>query len=208
MIEWVSFAFVGVFAGITAGLLGLGGGIIMVPSLLYLFKTFGMDEQHLMHMAVGTSLMAIIVTSFSSIIAHQRYGNVNWVIVRRFFMGLVLGGFGGAYIASSIPSYLLQQIFAIYALIMSIHLWFSSSNFSKYSRLLKPSYLSAIGSVVGSVSVLVGMGGGTIIVPYLLLAGQNIQRSIGTSSACALPIAISGVLGFIIFSEQQPITEE
>jgi uncharacterized membrane protein YfcA len=203
MIEWLSFAVIGIFAGISAGLLGLGGGLVSVPALLYLFKFYGMPDAHLMHMAVSTSLMAIIVTSFSSLTAHHRHRNVDWPLMRRLSIGLVIGGFFGAYSATLLSSQLLQRVFAIYAFIMSIRLWVSMPVLAVSTALLKQRYLFAAGSLFGSISALVGMGGGTMVVPYLLLAGQNIQRAIGTSAACAFPIAISGVLGFMIFGEQQ-----
>ena len=203
MIEWLSFAVIGMFVGVSAGLLGLGGGLVSVPALLYLFKFYGLPETHLMHIAVSTSLMAIIVTSFSSLTAHHRRNNVNWLLMRRLSVGLVVGGFLGPYSATLFSSQLLQRIFAIYAFIMSLGLWASMPVLAVSTTLLKQRYLFAAGSVFGSISALVGMGGGTIFVPYLLLAGQNIQRAIGTSAACAFPIAISGVLGFMIFGEQQ-----
>lgn len=203
MIEWLSFAVIGMFVGISAGLLGLGGGLVSVPALLYLFKFYGLPETHLMHIAVSTSLMAIIVTSFSSLTAHHRRNNVNWLLMRRLSVGLVVGGFLGPYSATLFSSQLLQRVFAIYAFIMSLGLWASMPVLAVSTTLLKQRYLFAAGSVFGSISALVGMGSGTIFVPYLLLAGQNIQRAIGTSAACAFPIAISGVLGFMIFGEQQ-----
>ena len=203
MIGWLSFAVIGMFVGVSAGLLGLGGGLVSVPALLYLFKFYGLPETHLMHIAVSTSLMAIMVTSFSSLTAHHRRNNVNWLLMRRLSVGLVVGGFLGPYSATLFSSQLLQRIFAIYAFIMSLGLWASMPVLAVSTTLLNQRYLFAAGSVFGSISALVGMGSGTIFVPYLLLAGQNIQRAIGTSAACAFPIAISGVLGFMIFGEQQ-----
>jgi uncharacterized membrane protein YfcA len=203
MIEWLSFAVIGIFAGISAGLLGLGGGLVSVPALLYLFKFYGMPEENLMHIAVSTSLMAIIITSISSLTAHHHHRNVDWPLMRRLSIGLVVGGFMGAYSATLLSSQVLQRIFAIYAFIMSLRLWASMPVLTVSTTLLKPRYLFVAGSVFGSISALVGMGGGTMVVPYLLLAGQNIQRAIGTSAACAFPIAISAVLGFMIFGEQQ-----
>ena len=203
MIEWLSFAVIGMFVGFSAGLLGLGGGLVSVPALLYLLKFYGLPETHLMHIAVSTSLMAIMVTSFSSLTAHHRRNNVNWLLMRRLSVGLVVGGFLGPYSATLFSSQLLQRVFAIYAFIMSLGLWASMPVLAVSTTLLKQRYLFAAGSVFGSISALVGMGSGTIFVPYLLLAGQNIQRAIGTSAACAFPIAISGVLGFMIFGEQQ-----
>lgn len=208
MIEWLSFALIGVFAGISAGLLGLGGGLVSVPALLYVFKLHGLPDTHLMHMAVSTSLMAIIVTSFSSLMAHHRGNNVNWPLMRRLSIGLIVGGFLGAYSATLFSSQLLQRVFAIYAFLMSIRIWISVPVLTVSDKLLKQPFLFLSGSVFGSISALVGMGGGTMVVPYLLMAGQSIQRAIGTSAASAFPIAISGVIGFMIFGEQHDAADE
>jgi len=201
MIEWFSYAFIGVFAGLSAGLLGLGGGLISVPALLYVFKFYGMPDAHLMHIAVSTSLMAIIVTSSSSLLAHHKSGNVDWPLMRRLSIGLVAGGLLGAFSATLFSSGLLQRIFAIYAFLMSIRLWVSIPEFSASNRLTQQPILFVASSVFGGISTLVGMGGGTMTVPYLLLAGEKIQKAIGTSAACAFPIAISGVVGFTLFGE-------
>ena len=203
MIELISFAVIGIFAGISAGLLGLGGGLVTVPALLYVFKFYGMPETHLMHIAVSTSLMVMIVTSMSSLMSHHRGRNVDWPLMRRLSGGLIVGGFLGAYSAILFSSQKLQQVFAVYAFLMSIRLWISMLVLTVSTRLLQQPYLFVAGSVFGSISALVGMGGGTMIVPYLLLAGKNIQQAIGTSAACAFPIAVAGVIGFMVFAEQE-----
>jgi uncharacterized membrane protein YfcA len=202
MVEWISFAFIGIFAGLSAGLLGLGGGLVSVPALLYVFKFYGMPESHLMHIAVSTSLMAIIVTSFSSLMAHHRSQNVDWALMRRLSVGLTVGGFLGAYSATLFSSEVLQRIFAIYAFLMSIRLWATMPELAGSATLLKQPTMFISGTLFGGISSLVGMGGGTMVVPYLLLTGKTIQRAIGTSAACALPIAVSGVLGFILFGDK------
>ena len=166
MIEWMSFALIGIFAGISAGLLGLGGGLVSVPALLYVFKFYGMPETHLMHIAVSTSLMAIIVTSFSSLVAHHRGQNVDWQLMKRLSIGLIVGGFLGAYFATLVSSQLLQRVFAVYAFLMSIRLWVSMPVLETSTRLLKQPYLFVSSVTFGGVSALVGMGGGTMVVPY------------------------------------------
>ncbi len=199
---WLSYAIIGVFAGVSAGLLGLGGGLVSVPALLYVFKFYGMPDAHLMHIAVSTSLMAIIVTSMSSLMAHHKRGNVDWPLMRQLSIGLIVGAFLGSYFATLFSSELLQRIFAIYALVMSIRIWVSIPELTLSTQLTKQPILFIAGSGFGAISALVGMGGGTMTVPYLLLAGKQIQKAIGTSAACALPIAISGVAGFILFGDK------
>lgn len=202
MIIWVIFAIIGVFAGLSAGMLGLGGGLISVPALLYAFKFMGLPNAHLMHIAISTSLMAIIVTSFSSLIAHHRGRNVDWLLMRRLSIGLIAGGFLGAYSATLFSSESLQRIFAVYAFLMSIRLWWAMPELSGSTKLLSQPTLFVSGTVFGAISAMVGMGGGTMVVPYILATGNTIQKAIGTSAACAFPIAISAVLGYILFGEQ------
>ena len=202
MIEWGLYAMVGIFAGLSAGMLGLGGGLIIVPSLLMVFSWQAMPETQLMHFAVGTSLMTITVTSISSLYAHQKHGNINWQITRRLMPGLISGGLFGAYLATLLTSDLLQQIFAIYAFVMALRMWFPVS-LSIKNGLLNKVTLQLAGAVIGSISALVGIGGGTLIVPYLVMAKQMMQRAIGTSAACGLPISIAAVAGYMIFGQPE-----
>lgn len=199
MIEWVSFALVGVVAGVIAGLLGLGGGLIIVPALLLVFSIQDLPVSQLMHTAVGTSLMTITLTSLSSIYAHHKLGNINWLVVKRLVVGLVVGGLVGAYFATMLTSQFLQRCFAIYAFVVAIRMWLPMPP-ALDQRLLNKIVLFFFGNLVGSFSALVGIGGGTLVVPYLVIAKQSIYRAIGTSAVCGFPISVAAVLGFILFS--------
>jgi len=196
MIEWIIFALIGVLSGLLSGLLGLGGGIIIVPALLLVFNWQGLSEQHLMHMAVATSLMTIIFTSSTSAYAHHKRGNVDWKLVRSLTPGLVIGSILGAFLATMLASKLLQQCFAVYALFAAIKIWLPSP-LLWHQQLLNTVVIRSFSGIVGTISALVGIGGGTLIVPYLLMARQPIQRAIGTSATCGLPISIAAVLGFL-----------
>ena len=200
MIDLVFYLAIGAIACISAGLLGLGGGLVIVPALLFVFKFHGLPADSMMHIAVGTSLMAIMLTSLSSMLAHHRQQNVDWHLVKNLLVSLLAGGFLGAYCATAMSSALLQQVFAIYALLMAIRLWFPISHIAISESLLSRPYLMVSGTLIGGVSAVVGMGGGTMIVPYLVLARQPIQKAIGTSAACAFPIATAGVVGFYVFA--------
>ncbi len=197
--EWLSFAIAGSFAGLIAGLLGLGGGLVVVPLLVVLFGWQGMAAEQIMHMAIGTSMMAICVTALASLTAHHRHHNIDWPTVKKLIFGLVLGGFFGAWLASQLPGEVLQLFFAVFALLMAVRVWIKSSH-SGYSQLLKPATATFFGGVTGVVSAFVGIGGGTLVVPYLLLAGLPIKRAIGSAAACGLPIAVSAVAGFIVWA--------
>lgn len=196
MLEWLSFALAGVVAGLVAGLFGIGGGLIIVPILMTVFSWQAMPPEIAMHVAVGTSLMTITVTSLSSMRAHHRYGTTQWHLVAELTPGLVLGSLAGAVIAANLSSAWLQKIFALFALLMAGRMWLPSPHALSDSLLGKP-VMSLYGLFTGSVSAMVGIGGGTLVVPYLVMAGQEMQKAVGTAAACGFPIAASGVVGFI-----------
>jgi len=202
MIEWLSFAGAGVIAGLIAGLLGLGGGLVIVPILVVLFTWQGEAPQFIMHMAVATSMMTITVTALSSLIAHHRQQNIHWPAVRLFVFGLSAGAFFGAWFASRLPREFLQLFFAGFALLMAIRVWIQIPE-KGYPQLLKRLPAVSFSILTGGVSALIGIGGGSLVVPYLLLAGQSIRKAIGTSAACGFPIAIAAVAGFIFFAPDQ-----
>jgi len=200
MLEWFIFALIGAVAGLLSGLLGLGGGVVIVPALLFVFSIQSQYSELLIHSAIATSLMTIIVTSLSSIYAHHARKNINWSVVIHLVPGLMLGGFLGAYMALSLSGYFLQTLFALYLFIVAALTWkpvLTSGN----SRLLKNRAILAFVSLfTGLISALVGIGGGTFIVPYLVMAKQSMTRAVAISATCSFPIALSAVLGFIVLS--------
>lgn len=207
MVEWIIFALIGVIAGVFSGLLGLGGGLIIVPALLAVFTWQALPESQLMHMAVGTSLMTITVTSLSSMYAHHQHANVNWKIVKKLSPGLVIGAIFGAGVATMLSSTLLQHYFAIYVFVVAVRMWVPMLP-SVETCLLNNSILFLFSFVAGSLSALVGIGGGSLVVPYLVIAKQSIQRAIGCSAACGFPISVAAVTGFIIFGKDQEISSD
>jgi hypothetical protein len=201
MLEWVSFASAGVIAGLIAGLFGVGGGLIIVPILMTVFSWQGMSADIAIHVAIGTSLMTIAVTSLSSMRAHHHYGTTQWPLVIRLAPGLVVGSLAGAVVATSLPSQLLQRVFALFAVLMAVRLWLPSPP-RVSDRLMGALAMRSYGVLTGLISAMVGIGGGTLIVPYLVMAGQSMQKAVGTAAACGFPIAISGVVGFIWMGTQ------
>jgi len=196
MIEWLSYAGAGLVAGLMAGLFGIGGGLIIVPILMLVFSWQGMSADVAIHVAIGTSLMTISLTSLSSMRAHHYYGTTDWLLVKRLTPGLMIGSLGGAVIAANLSSQWLQIFFGSFALLMAARMWLPSPQAVSPKLLAKPS-MSAYGLLTGIISAMVGIGGGTLVVPYLVMAGQQIQRAVGTAAACGFPIAVSGVIGFI-----------
>ncbi|NOQ77162.1 MAG: TSUP family transporter [Methylococcaceae bacterium] len=206
MVEWLVFALIGAVAGIFSGLLGLGGGLIIVPCLVAVFTWQALPEAYLMHIAVGTSLMTITVTSLSSSYAHHQYRHINWQLFSGLLPSLLAGSLAGAYFATLFSSSVLQRGFALYVFFVAIRMWFPLLPSVK-AVFLKKKMLSVFGLFAGSISALVGIGGGSLIVPYLIMAKQPMQNAIGTSAVCGFPISVAAVSGFIMFGQFEGVMD-
>jgi uncharacterized protein len=191
------YLMLGAFAGLIAGLLGVGGGLVIVPVLSMLFTAHGFAQQHVMHLAVGTSLATIVVTSFSSAYAHHRRRSVHWPGFRRLSVGILLGSGLAALLAGRIAGSALRVCFGVFELLVAAHLAFGRP--PRAQRTLPgTSGLIAAGGIIGAVSALLGIGGGTLTVPFLLWCNLPVRQAVGTSAACGLPIAAAGTLGFVV----------
>jgi uncharacterized membrane protein YfcA len=193
----VGYLALGAVAGFFAGLLGVGGGAIMVPVLALMFAAQGMPDAHLMHLALGTSMAAIVFTSISSLRAHHAHGAVQWPIVRRIAPGILLGTFGGAQLASLIPTRPLAIFFTVF---MSYVAFQMLANIKpKPSRQL-PGALGMffVGNGIGAISALVAIGGGSLSVPFMTWCNVKMHHAIGTSAAIGLPIALAGTAGYLL----------
>ncbi len=206
--ELIIYLLIGAIAGFTAGLFGVGGGLIIVPILYVVFTHHGYDPNIIMHLAVGTSLATIVVTSFSSIMAHHRRGAVLWPVVRHLAPGLVLGAFLGAAIAGMLSGQYLQILIGIFALWVAYRMFKGANVHVDTTRHLPNVVLQmSAGAVIGTASAIFGIGGGSLTVPYLNHYGVVMQRAVATSAACGLPIALAGAFGFMWFGTKnlQPI---
>ncbi len=195
--EWLLYLATGAFAGTLAGLLGVGGGLVIVPVLVLSFAAQGIAEEVQMHLAVGTSLATIIFTSLSSISAHHKRGAVQWPTFWALTPGIVIGALLGAIIARSTPSLSLRTLFGIFELFVALQMALSLKP-AAHRSLPGRAGMSGAGALIGGLSALVGVGGGTLTVPFLLWCNVTIQRAIATSAACGLPIAVAGATGFVI----------
>ena len=217
--ELIIFLIIGALAGFAAGLFGVGGGTIIVPLLFIVFTQMGYSPDNIMHLALGTSLATIIVTSISSLMAHNKKGAVMWPVFKNLTPGLVIGCFLGAGIAGQISGLYLQLIVGVFLLWVAYKMFFGGkkpvasnpvasniNNTASDNTVLpsKPKQLAA-GGVIGIASAIFGIGGGSLTVPYLTRYGVVMQKAVGTSAACGLPIAIAGALGFMIFGMQQQV---
>lgn len=194
----------GTVAGLLAGLFGIGGGMIIVPALIYIFKAQGIPVDALTHVGIGTSLSTIIVTSISSLRAHNSKGAVNWSVWKRMAPGLIIGSLMGAGVASFIQGDSLQSIIGVGAFLVGLKMLFmknKSLEENDLSKLPSPIGQTGLGGFIGVVSAIFGIGGGTLTVPILSHCGLKFQQAVGTSAACGLPIAASGAIGFLVFGQ-------
>lgn len=202
MIEWLPTLVVllaaGTLAGLIAGLLGVGGGIVVVPVLFHLFGLAGIDEAVRMKLAVGTSLATIVATAWSSAGAHWRKGNVDAVFLKDFGPFVVAGVLGGAALASVVPPQALTALFAFVALGVCLQIAFGTPSWRLGEKLPGGWARAAIGSGIGMISALMGIGGGTLTVPLLTFYGTPIHRAVGSSAAMGFVIGVPGMLGFIL----------
>lgn len=197
----------GAVAGTLAGLLGIGGGIIIVPVLALVFNAQGVSTDVLMHVSIGTSLATIVITSLSSIRAHQQHQAIQWDVFRRITPGILIGGLLGAGIAKIIPGNELRLIFGIFMLFVATQMIFGNTT-KPHRQLPGAMGMSIAGTLIGTMSSLMGVGGGSMSVPFLTWCNMAIRQAVATSAAIGLPIAIAGVGGFIITGwgvEHRPI---
>lgn len=192
----IGYVALGAVAGFFAGLLGVGGGAIMVPVLALMFAAQGFPETHLMHLALGTSMAAIVFTSISSLRAHHNHGAVRWPIVRIITPGILIGTFAGAQLASLIPTRPLAVFFTVF---MSYVAFQMLANIKpKPSRQLPGAGgMFVVGSGIGAVSALVAIGGGSLSVPFMTWCNVKMHDAIGTSAAIGFPIAVAGTIGYL-----------
>ncbi len=197
MIEIISLLVLGAVAGVLAGLLGIGGGAVIVPALVWIFHSVEkIPEQHLMHIAIGTSLATIVVTSMTSIWAHHKRGAVQWPVVAQLAPGIVIGALLGAVVADFLSSETLRIVFGVFLVLLSIEMTFGKKP-APHRQLPNRIATGGVGVVIGTISSLVGIGGGSLTVPFLAFCNVALRNAVATSAACGFPIAVSGAVGFI-----------
>lgn len=186
----------GAVAGTLAGLLGIGGGIVIVPIVTLLFESQDIAQGLAIKMALGTSLATIVVTAISSIYAHHRKQAVEWGLFRIMTPGVLIGSLVGAWLADLIPGKLLYAAFIVFLFAVSTQM--ALSRLSAHRDLPGKFWLTSISGGVGVVSALMGIGGGSMNVPFLSFCGVPIKRAIATAAAIGLPISTSATLGYIV----------
>jgi uncharacterized protein len=194
---WLAYLGLGLAVGFFAGMLGIGGGVIIVPLLVFMFTAHQFPADRVLHLALGTSLTSIVFTNLSSVRAHHMRGGVRWDIVRTLGLPVIVGALTGTLFADKLSSRYLAIIFTGFVLYASVQMWIERSPKSMHRLPGKPG-MSAVGLGVGALSSLVGVGGGVITIPLMTQWNVPMINCIGTSAAIGLPISVAGAIGYIV----------
>lgn len=195
---------IGAFAGVIAGLLGVGGGIVLVPAFFYAFSHLGYGGPDLMQVCLATSLATIIVTSARSVMAHNKKGAVDWDVLRGWWPYIGSGAIVGMLVASSLRTPTLQIIFGVLALTAGLYMAFGKSHWRLGQAMPTGPKRSGIGAGVGFFSVLMGIGGGSFGVPMMSLYNTPIHRAVATAAGFGVIIAVPSVIGFLLVTIANP----
>lgn len=194
---WAAYLVIGAFVGFAAGLLGIGGGMVMVPLLVFVFDARGFPAAHTLHLALATAIGTIVFTSLSSMRAHHGYGSVDWAVVRAMAPGILAGSFCAALAAGLIPTRPLAVMFTFLVFVAATQMLFDLR--PKGTRALPGAAgLFGAGALIGAVSSLLSAGGAFLSIPFLARCGVPLRRAIGTAAAIGLPIALAGSAGYVL----------
>ena len=196
---------IGAFAGVLAGLLGVGGGIVLVPAFFYAFSTLGYDGPNLMQLCLATSLATIIVTSIRSVQSHAQKGAVDWDILRGWAPGIVLGAALGTFVVSQLRSDTLQAIFGVLALSVGLYMGFGRAHWRLGQAMPGGMLRLLLSPLMGFMSVLMGIGGGSFGVPLMSLYNTPIHRAVATAAGFGVVIAVPAVIGFLWMQMAAPV---
>ncbi len=189
---------IGAFAGVIAGLLGVGGGIILVPAFYFAFEHLGYGSPWLMQICLATSLATIVVTSVRSVLAHHRRGAVDWQVLRTWGPGIALGALAGVVVVGRLQNAALMAIFGVLGVIVGLYLAFGRQDWRLGRRMPEGPVAWVMSAVVGLLSVMMGIGGGSFGVPIMTLFGMPIHRAVATAAGFGTLIAVPSVALFLI----------
>lgn len=201
---FLGFLGLGAVAGFLAGLFGIGGGMIIVPSLVYLLPKVGVPDDLLMSMALGTSFSTIVITTFSAAQHHNKLGNVEWAVAKIFIPVLMVSVFVTGLIVSDLPKNVMSKLFAVMVLYLSLKMIFSLKQKNTENKPLTTQSMLIGGGIIGMLSSLAGIAGGAFIVPFFNSRGIELKRAIGTSSLCGCLLGLAGTLSFIFSGWNTP----
>ncbi|MBA6252964.1 MULTISPECIES: sulfite exporter TauE/SafE family protein [unclassified Colwellia] len=191
---FLALAGTGVFAGILAGLLGVGGGIVIVPVLFFLFQSFGVSSESAMLVATATSLATIVPTSISSIRSHNQKGNVDFALLKRWALFILIGVMGGSWLVTRVDGTILTMMFGMIAVLSALNMLFRTGKSALYQKFPGKAGQAVISTFIGFFSSMVGIGGGTISVPLLTLYSYPTHKAVGTAATIGLIISLPATL--------------
>ena len=183
--------------GYLAGLLGIGGGVLLTPVMILVLTAQQFPPEHVVHVAIATSLATILFTSVSSVRAHMKHGAVLWPVVATLGPGILAGSLAGAQIAGWLPARALALLFALFVLFMATQILLDRKP-APHRELPSAAPMAAVGTGIGALSSLVGAGGGFISIPFMLWCNVPMGKAVGTSAALGFPIAAAGTIGYIV----------
>ncbi len=196
--EWfAAYLALGAAVGLFGGMFGIGGGTLLVPVLLFLFSAQHFPAEYALHLALGTSMATILFTALASMRKHHQHGAVNWRVVRNITPGILLGTAVGAAFASAISPRVLGAIFAFFVLAAATQILLDARPHAA-RQLPGAAGITLTGLFTGWLSTLVSIGGGTIVIPFLIWCNVPLRQAIGTSAAIGFPVAVGGTLGYIV----------
>ncbi|HEX4928957.1 MAG TPA: sulfite exporter TauE/SafE family protein [Burkholderiales bacterium] len=201
--HWLAYLGIGVLVGFAAGLLGIGGGVVMVPLLVLVLASQGIAAEHLLHVALGTALAAMAFTSISSMRAHHAHGAVDWKIARAMSPGMLAGSFAAALAAGWIPTRPLAILFTALVFYAATQILLDLRP-STTRELPGTAGLFGAGAAIGAVSSLLAAGGAFLTIPFLAWCKVPLRRAIGTAAANGLPIALAGSAGYVLHGMRVP----
>jgi uncharacterized membrane protein YfcA len=195
----------GLLAGVIAGLLGVGGGIVLVPVLEYALEVAGFPPERCMHVAVATSLATIVPTAISSSRAHAARSGIDWDIAKAWAPGMLLGGLIGSVLASLAPSALLTAIFGSVTLLVALKMYLPLDHLLLRKEIPRGLGGNVLASAIGSISAMMGIGGGTLSVPAMIMMGGAIHKCVGTAAFFGLLLAVPGTIGYLLAPQPVPL---
>ena len=199
-LSFILYSTHGITTGIIAGLLGIGGGMIIVPGLFYIFIHLHLPDETLMHMAAGTSMCIMIATSLSSTLAHQSRGNIKWSVFRNVIVGIAIGVLTGNLLANHLDSNILEILFSLLLFAVAIKILWGWKPDQGEEKEPSPVINNTVGLAIGFKSGVFGVGGGALSVPFLIYCGLPMNKVSGTSASFTLPIAIMGTAAFLFLA--------
>lgn len=197
MEAWPIYLLTGGVVGFLAGLLGIGGGLLVVPILAAIFTSLSFPADRILHIALGTTTAIITLTAISSLRAHHKHGAVNWPIVQYITPGIIVGALIGSTLAGQLSSRVLSVIFILFIYLAATQMWFNFKPGASYTLPGKMGLFTA-GGVIGMLSSLVAIGGGLLTVPFLTACQVRMHHAIGTAAAVGFPVALASSSGYAI----------